>query len=120
MSDKATTHGLDAAYDTMKHITTLCTGVIALSVTFAGAFVPDGDDLTVPGQLVAAWGLLVLALFFSLWALLAITGSLNLVDQDPTKNDAMTSNVRIPSGLALLTFFAAIGLTAYAGWVIAG
>ncbi|MEM0947351.1 MAG: hypothetical protein AAGK37_08095 [Pseudomonadota bacterium] len=120
MSDKVTTHGLDAAFDCMKHITTLCTGVIALTVTFAKEFKPAGTDLTVPFELKTAWAFLVLSLLFSLWSLLAVTGSLNAVDRDPSQNDAMSSNVRIPSFLAILSFLVGIALTVYAALSIAG
>ena len=120
MSKEATTHGLDAAFDSMKHIASLCTGVIALTVTFASEFKPEGKDLSVPEELKIAWGILVLSLIFSLWSLLAITGSLNAVDKDPTKNDIMTSNVRIPSFLAILSFLIGMAFTVLAAWSIAG
>ena len=119
MSDKPTTHGLDAAYDSMKHITTLCTGIIALTVTFASEFKPADTELTVPTALMIAWGSLFASLLFSLWAMLAITGSLNLVDDDAAQNDAMASNVRIPSLLAIAAFLIGIALTVYAAASIA-
>lgn len=118
MSDKPTTHGLDAAFDCMKHITTLCTGIIALTVTFAKEFKPEGSDLAVPFELKIAWGVFTLSLILSLWSLLAITGSLNLVDKDPTQNDAMTSSIRIPSGSAILCFLIGVALTVYAALTI--
>lgn len=120
MSNEATTHGLDSAFDIMKHITSLCTGVIALTVTFATEFKPAGADLSVPTELKISWGFLVLSLILSLWSLLAITGSLNAVDKGPTKNDAMTSNVRIPSLLAILSFLVGVALTVYAALSITG
>ncbi len=123
--DKTPTRGLDKAYDSMKHITTLCTGIIGLTVTFAKEFKPDAATLSVPASLKIGWICYGVSLFFALWALLAITGSLNKLDTGPDRedgvawNDAMRSNVRIPSALSILAFVAAIGFTIHAGAAIA-
>ncbi len=114
-SDDTPTRGLDTAYETMKHVTTLCTGIIGLTVTFASEFKAKDADLYVPVQLQIAWCGFAVSLFFALWALLAITGSLNALDTGQGNNDAMNANVRIPSVISLFAFIVAIGFTVYAG-----
>ncbi|MCG6904051.1 MAG: hypothetical protein LJE68_15360 [Rhodobacter sp.] len=113
------TRGLDKAFDCMKHITTLCTGIIGLTVTFAEKFKPANSDLSVPHSLKIAWVLFTVSLFFSLWSLLAITGSLNEIDAGKGSNNALSPNVRFPSLIAIVLFIAAIGFTVYAASDIA-
>lgn len=120
MSDsKIPTRGLDKAFDCMKHLTTLCTGIIGLTVTFAKEF-KSSPDLSVPDSLIIAWGGFTVSLFFALWSLLAITGTLNALDTGGASNNAMDANIRIPALISILTFVVAIGLTVYAGGRIAG
>lgn len=113
------TRGLDKAYDAMKHIATLCTGVITLTITFADKFKVKDEALAVPDQLLWAWLAYTVALVFSLWAIFAITGSVNQVDTDGASNDIMTFNIRFPSSLALVSFAIAVVLTGVAGYKIA-
>ena len=112
--------GLEKAYDTMKHIATLCTGVITLTVTFADKFKPSGTKLAVPDQLEWAWVCYTISLIASLWAILAITGSVNKVDISGSSNDAMDWNIRLPAIVALLFFAIAIICTGIAGHKISG
>lgn len=118
-TSKTPTRGLDKAFDTMKHITTLCTGLIGLTVTFADKFKAKDTDLTVAASMQWAWGLYILALAACLWSLLAITGSLNALDKGEGGNDAMSSNIRIPALLGLFAFGVAVLLTVIAGSSIA-
>lgn len=112
--------GLDKAYDAMKHIATLCTGVITLTVTFADKFKVAGTDLAVPDQLKWAWLLFIISLIASLWAILAVTGTINEVDTKGKSSDAMSSNIRIPAVISLIAFAGAIVCTAIAGKMIVG
>jgi hypothetical protein len=116
MAGDEKTRGLDKAYDSMKHLTTLCTGIIGLTVTFAKEFKVSQTDLSVPFALKLGWFGFAVSLFFALWSLLAITGSLNEMDtgNEGASNDAMRSNVRIPSLVAVLSFVFAIVCTIWA------
>ncbi|MCU0983756.1 MAG: hypothetical protein MUC89_02285 [Acetobacteraceae bacterium] len=115
----ASREGLKSAYETCRQVITLATGIATVTVTFAKEFKPAGmAELAVPWSLQVAWGLYGLAVFFGLWAMLAITGSHNALDQGRGTTDAMASNIRIPSILMLATFVSAFALTLAAGAAI--
>ncbi len=111
--------GLKTAYETCRQVITLATGIATVTVTFAKEFKPAGmAELSVPWSLQVAWGLYGLAVFLGLWAMLAITGSQNALDQGNGTTDAMASNIRIPSILMLAAFVFAFALTLAAGAAI--
>ncbi|WP_144183936.1 hypothetical protein [Elioraea rosea] len=115
-SPSSSREGLKSAYETCRQVITLATAIATLTVTFAKEFKPAGmAELSVPVALQLAWGLYGLAVFFGLWAMLAITGSHNALDKGTGTTDAMATNIRIPSLLMLLAFVLGFGATLAAG-----
>lgn len=115
----ASREGLKTAYETRRQVITLATGIATFTVTFAKEFKPSGSAaLSVPWHLQAAWVLYAFSVFFGLWAMLAITGSQNALDQGRGTADSMAPNIRIPSVLMLVAFIAAFVLTLVAGSAI--
>jgi hypothetical protein len=108
--------GLKSAADATKQIMTLSTGITALTVTFAKEF-KTGNALTVPWQLKWAWIIYGVTLFFALWTMLAITGTLANVDAG-TAGGPRDTNILIPSVPMVLSFILAFGLTICAGFTI--
>ena len=99
------------ASDVSKQLLTLASGVIALTVTFAGNL-PSSR-----GWLIFAWVLLGLSIFGGCWMLLAMTGSL-AAGGTPSIN---SWNIRLPALLQVMTFGIGLastvvfGITAFSG-----
>lgn len=123
--------GLKSAADTAKHIITLATSVIALTVTFQEKFGTRQDDvLIVPGSLGVAWVFLGMAIILALWTLGSIAGSLHYIDmrdngvqltEDQLKvANAMSDsyNIRVPAILMGFLFVVGMGFTIYSGMQI--
>lgn len=108
--------GLKAASNATKQIITLSTGITALTVTFAKEFKVAGA-LTVPWQLKWAWIAYGATLFFAVWSLLAITGTLAKSDANLAASPS-DKNIIIPAVPMVLLFIAAFGLTICAGFQI--
>ncbi|MEL7980179.1 hypothetical protein E0L35_05905 [Halomonas sp. ATBC28] len=108
--EEKTQKAFDFAADLVKQLITLSTAIIALTVTFAkDIFAENGDCFS--GWLVAAWITYFLSIIFGVWALMALTGTL-----DPPKNKSPSlsiqgGNCRLPTGLQILAFLMGIGLT---------
>jgi hypothetical protein len=119
VSDNPVVEGLKASADAAKQVIALASGIVALTITFAKEFKPpEAKLLTVPCQMKLAWILYGATVFFGVWTLLAISGSLSDPAHPSAKLGPMGSNVRIPSFLMLLCFVAALGLTIAAGFSI--
>jgi hypothetical protein len=113
--------GLKSAADTAKQILTLSTAVITLTVTLFDKLVPvpaNNAARVVPSQLVVAWIALGISLIAALWTLMAITGSLDGIDDftngrssvPPSGRAAYAHNVVIPAGVMMLSFLSGIAL----------
>ncbi len=102
---------IELAYETTKQFIALATGILTITITFADKFRISTEVLIVPLVLKWAWICLGAVIFFSVWTLMAITGSAKA-------DDAMGSNIRIPAALMVLSFFAAIVLTIIAGFSV--
>lgn len=127
MNSKPSTEALKSASDLIKQIISLCTVVLSLTVVFADKFNPTDQDLSVPLLLKIAWGGYVLAIICGVWALGAVTGTLNEIDRSlncsgsvsASRADVQSTNIRFPSLLCVLAFAVSIALTAISGSFIA-
>jgi hypothetical protein len=134
MPDKLNSDGLKAFADTTRQIITLSTGVTALTVTFLEKVIqpsaPTGVMRTVPWPIIVAWIAFGVAILGGLWALLAISGSLDALDRkqnglptSPAQEAAiagltMSSNVRTPAFLMICAFFAGMVFTIATGFAL--
>jgi hypothetical protein len=113
--------GLKAAADTTKQIITLSTGIMTLTVTFAKEFKVGDGSLSVPLPLQISWGAFFLAILFAVFTLMAVTGSLSLIDRTSgiaarrKLANCNASNIRIPAALMIICFLIGLALTAIAG-----
>jgi hypothetical protein len=107
------TKGLEFAADLAKQIITLATGTIALTLTFAEKFDPDGQaPIAVGKTMFWAWGLYVLSIFGAIWFMMALSGSANEIAKGNEQfADVMNSNTRIPAALMISAFLLALILT---------
>ena len=109
MNDRTKT-AFEFARDTAKEFLTLATGIIALTITFSKDFVR-----TVPPSArmfaVLSWGAFLLSVFFGLLTLMALTGSL----EKQKEFSIYDSNIRLPAGAQILTFFAGLVLAVVFG-----
>ena len=122
--------GLKAALETTKQIITLSTGVITLTVTFLEKIVQPTATAGrhVPWTLKAGWICFGLAIWFAVWTLMAITGSMNALDREArglTMNESQKQavamltdggNIRVPALLMLFFFAAGTALTIATGF----
>jgi hypothetical protein len=110
--------GLKAGADAVKQIVTLSAGLIGLTVTFADKFGDDVDGkIVIPTSLYVAWGGYGVSIFFGVWCLLAISGSLDMFAGKQDKESELTiyrSNVRAPMFVMLGAFLLGIVATVVA------
>ncbi len=104
----------DFAQEVTKQLITLATAVIALTITFAKDFigtVPEGTRSTA----LWAWGCFLGSVFFGVWTLMAMTGTLDASDK--TKPPSIFGiNIWVPSVLQIVLFLIGLGLTITFGW----
>lgn len=100
----------DFAQDLVKQLITLATAIIALSITFLKDFATDSPPAA-RNLLAISWIAYILVVFFGIWALMAMTGS--LAKDGISINEA---NMRLPAMLQIVAFVVALGLTIAAGW----
>jgi hypothetical protein len=83
MAGSPTSEGLKASAEIAKQVITLSTAAVAFTVTFLDKFTAhaSGPFRGVPQSLYVAWGLFGLSILFSLWTLMAITGTLVSLDR---------------------------------------
>ena len=113
--DKHIEKAFDFAQESTKQLIALATGMIALSITFAKDFVGTVDGSARDWALLS-WGTLLLSVFFGLWTLLALTGSLQpKVGAAPPS--IRGSNVILPATLQIATFFLGLVLSVVFGIV---
>lgn len=113
MDDKAQ-KAFDFAQESIKQLITLSTGIIALSITFAKDFV---STVSAGARSIAlwSWGAFFLSVLCGLWALLALTGTLEAPASVPVS--IRGRNVTIPTMLQLVLFVAGLALTVWFGIV---
>lgn len=120
--------GFKAAIDIAKQVIALSTGAVAFTVTFLDKFVspPTGQAATIPASLYVAWVLFGAAIFFAMFQLMGITGSLESIDRKangwtmtPEQEAAAsggTAHLRWPAVLMLFFFLAAVAAMIVAGF----
>jgi hypothetical protein len=104
------------ASELSKQLITLSTGILALTITFTK------DIVGVAGKpirlLLFSWVLYLVSIFFGIWSLMALTGSLAPLEIiDPKLEPAIDFNVRLPSSLQVITFIFSTALIIWFGWV---
>ncbi len=81
----------DFAADTTKQLITLATAIITLTVTFSKDIV--GLSIDYPKTLLAwTWGIFIASLFFGIFALMALTGTLQPLSDERTKDKTKGSS----------------------------
>jgi hypothetical protein len=126
---KPQVEGLKAAMETAKQIITLSTGVIAVTLTFLDKFTKTAaEGRALPFTIVAAWIIFGLAILFSVWTLMALTGTMNAIDrrangltltkEQQSAVDAYGDNVQVPAVAMVVCFLAALGMTIATGFFI--
>jgi hypothetical protein len=99
------TKGLLLGADIAKQLITLSIAIVTITMTFAEKLgTRSGELIHIPSVLQVAWGLLSLSLFFSIWTLFSITGTLNELDKGEPETNPARSNINIPAGLMAITF----------------
>ena len=103
----------DFARDTTKQLITLSTVIIAFTVTFAKDFLGTPDCFG-RNLVVVSWVSFLVSVIFGVWALLALTGTL-----EPEEVEGGASirgkNVTIPSILQIISFLIGLGFTVWFG-----
>jgi hypothetical protein len=98
---------VDLIADLTKQLITLSTGIVTITLLFS-------KDIFGPRQIaVWAWTFYLFSTVFGLWALMALTGTLlgKPTDAPADVDFPIKLNVRIPSGLQILSFGVAIIFT---------
>ncbi len=104
------------ASDLAKQLITLATGVLALSITFVKEILQRQSLLDNPGRLRtlgAAWIMMFLSIFFGIWTLSALTGSLAPISGSTAPS--LEGNSRFPAGGQVISFLLGIGLLIWFG-----
>ena len=112
--DERLKKAFDFAQESTKQFITLATGIITLTITFSKDFiisVPPGARCFA----LASWLCFLASVFFGLWTLLALTGTLEPGTVASTPPSIRGKNIAIPSALQILTFFAGLLLTVVFG-----
>lgn len=126
MADKPQVEGLKSAADFAKQLISLSTGVVTITVTFLDKFTPPvGNTKKVPWLLEAAWAGYGITILFGCLTLMAITGTLTLVDRqangqqltdaDKASIDAYGTNIKTPATGMIISFLLSLALTILAG-----
>lgn len=97
----------DFALTATKQLITLSTAIIAFTVTFSGEYLKN-PNCQGKGLAIASWILFILSVFFGLWTILALTGT--LADEENPTPSINGLNVKIPSLLQILTFLSGLVL----------
>jgi len=108
--DEAAKKAFDFASETTKQILTLCTGIIALTITFSKDFVHQVPSGAI-AFLVWAWLAYFTSIVFGIWTLMALTGTLQPKAGSVTPPRIWGSNVTAPATLQVLSFLTGLILT---------
>jgi hypothetical protein len=107
---KRTYEGLKTAHETTKQVLTLNGAILTATIAFAEKFALTKDG-PVHWSLKASWGLFVLSSAFAIWALLAITGRVEL--REHGRHDPPSE--RVPATAMLVLFLLGLIAVAVAG-----
>lgn len=112
--DEQTKAAFSYATEVVKHLLTLATGVVALTITFTKDLNAKPTSAQV-WLMESSWALLLLSIIFGLATMMALTGT--IAKTTPLSASSIYgSNVRIPMGLQLLTFVLGMALAIGYGW----
>lgn len=113
----------DFAADTTKQLITLSTAIIALTITFSKDII-GAANIANSTSIFWAWGLFIASVIFGIWTLMALTGTLQPMKKAKTDEETESettnkeeqiningSNVKLPAGLQILSFIAALVFT---------
>jgi len=123
MAGELKNEGLKAQADIAKQMITLCSGAVGFTVTFVDKFTANspGHPAKIPLSLYIAWALFGLDIIFALWTLMAITGTLDVLDrqnngwallndrqQEIATGKSESEHVTRPAVAMLVTFLLAV------------
>ncbi len=99
--DKKIEKAFEFAKDTTKQLITLATGIITLEITFSKEFIKTLSKVNVYASL--SWLSFLVSVFFGVWTLMALTGTLEAKDESiPVSIRGF--NVLFPSILQIISF----------------
>ncbi|WP_319549497.1 hypothetical protein [Desulfogranum marinum] len=101
------------ARDTTKQLITLATGIIALEITFSKDFVTTPDQ-TVYVYALLSWLAFLASVFFGVWTLMALTGTLE-AEKESVPVSIRGKNIKLPSILQIISFVVGLTLTVIVG-----
>lgn len=99
------------AQDLIKQVISLSSGIIALTITFFKDFVGNSAPHHAKMLLAVSWLFYIGSVFFGIWALMALTGSLG-----DGKTSIKDTNMRLPAKIHFGCFIVGLGITVAAGW----
>jgi len=112
--DERTKKAFDFTAESSKQMTTLATGIIALSVVFIDKVIGEGDvDMR---MLQWAWLCFVGTVVFGLWMSLSLAGTLGSKTVSDAQLTTYKPNMQLPMVLQIVSFVAGIVLTVLFGW----
>lgn len=100
----------DFAADLVKQLITLSTGIIALTVTFSKDIFADNCAFYTD-WLISAWVAYLISIICGLWALMALTGTLDPPKRQGAIKSIQGANCRLPTLLQIIAFFVGTALT---------
>ncbi|GAT63506.1 hypothetical protein [Paludibacter jiangxiensis] len=122
----------DFAADVTKQLITLSTAIITITITFSKDIISNFENNPAKDYLLWAWILFIATVFFGIWTLLALTGSLQPLKKvaKNTQNETVSNteksreidcsinagNVRIPSIMQIICFMVALSFTIVFGF----
>jgi hypothetical protein len=110
--------GLKAVADLAKQIITLGSALIGVTVTFADKFHAHEEGKTAlppPPELIYAWVAYIVSVFFAVFTLMAVAGSMNEIDRTGAEKHPERTNTKVWGFPMLISFVVGLALTAVAG-----
>jgi hypothetical protein len=96
--------------DLIKHLITLSTGILALTITVWKDFA-NQQAANAKIWAVYAWIAFAISVVVGTWAMMALTGSVSrAANSGATSVDVYSSNIRVPVFLQILSFLVGLGL----------
>jgi hypothetical protein len=95
--------GFDSVNELAKELITLATGILALSITFLKDILKDKAKL-VTWPLESAWISYLLSVCFGIWTMMAVTGTIFNITENPAGPKTYGTNISIPAFLQILSF----------------
>lgn len=99
----------DFAADVSKQLITLSTAIITITITFSKDVL--GGVAENRYWLLAAWIVFIFTILCGIWTLMALTGTLEPIDNNDNGTSINGKNIRLPAILQILSFIVALALT---------